>query len=281
MSRYLTYAMNNSSALILLAIAMERYRTICTPHKPKISNTCILRTCILLIIIGSMLALPALWIYGIQTDAWYRGEIIPVVHNFAHKHNNTIIQLYQSSSIIGSIPITHASNQSNKDIQIETKRCLFDDSFRQTWFAYSHLGLVTIATELILLILIAMYVQIGRKIVGLRNSNVLSADAERMRSSTKRKKQATLVLFLITLAFEFTFLPFIIITNIRFFKGPAWYNNQSRGGKMAYHFFLRSYYFNNAVNPFIYCIGSSNFRSALHKLVLALKHRVTACCHRT
>lgn len=276
MSRFFTYAMNNSSTLILLAIAVERYRAVCSPHRPKISNSCILRACALLIVAGVILALPALWIYGIQTDVLYHGDIFKAPYNFAHQHNNS--DIYELGPYIGSISMANMSKYKASDIQIETKRCLIDDKYRQTWFAYSHFGFVTIAAEIILVVLIVMYVQIGRKIMGLRSKNICSTDERRMRSSAKRKKKATLVLFLITLAFEFTFLPFLIITNIRFFKEPDWYNNQSRAGKMAYHFFLRSYYFNNAVNPLIYCISCRGFRSALFELFQTTKDKLQACC---
>ncbi|XP_060581297.1 G-protein coupled receptor 83-like [Ruditapes philippinarum] len=277
MSRFLTYAMNNSSALILLAIAVERYRAICNPHKPKISSSCIFKACVTLIIVGFIIALPALWIYGIQTDAWLHGNILKLPYTVNTEYNNTII--HHSDSNIVSYLMSNKSAYKYSGTQIVTKRCLMDDRFRQTWFAYSHFGFVTIASEIILVILIGIYIQIGRKIYGLRNMGSCSADEESMRRSAKRKKQATLVLFLITLAFEFTFLPFTIITNIRFFTEPAWYNNLSNAGKMAYHFFLRSYYFNNAVNPFIYCVSCGNFRSALFKLFQTLKQKVRNCCN--
>ncbi|KAL4239756.1 hypothetical protein ACF0H5_000559 [Mactra antiquata] len=274
MSRFLTYAMNNSSALILLAIAVERHRAICSPHKPKIQNSCILRACLLLIIIGILLALPSLWIYGIQTDNWY--EVYPIDNTGTHLNN--ISNVYHP--YINLFPLTNKTKYQDIDVQIETKRCLIDDKYRQTWFAYSHFGFVTISSVIVLLLLLSYYIRIGRKIAGLRNRRYSTRHEEEecFKSSIMKKTKASLVLFLITIGFEFTVFPFIVVTNIRFFTKHDWFHNLSLPGKMTYHFFLRSYYFNNAVNPFIYCISSSNFRSALMKILKRIKDKTMSIC---
>lgn len=274
MSRFLTYSMNNSSALILLAIAVERHRAICSPYKPKIQNSCILRACLILVIIGTLLASPSLWIYGIQTDLWYYNT--SMTQSGIDMDNMT----YVYHPYINLFPLSNKMKDKEIDIQIETKRCLIDDNYRQTWFAYSHFGFVTIGSVIILLLLIAFYIRIGKKIAGLRQSNSCTRQPEEecIRNSTKKKTRATFVLFLITLGFEFTVFPFIVVTNIRFFTRQDWFHNLSLSGKMTYHFFLRSYYFNNAVNPFIYCISSSNFRKALLKILRRIKGKTMDCC---
>jgi len=261
MSRYLTYAMNNSSGLILLAIAFERYRTICTPHKPKIQNSFILRSSIALVIIGSLLALPALWIYGIQTDRFnvsmLNGDAISLTHDNGLEYSEVsrwveVNDVYYSSVI--------------------TKRCLIDDSMRKSWLTYGHFLFLTIASIVVWVILLIMYINIGRKIKRLRAGRGSINAEERIRSSAKRKKHATMMLFLITVAFQFSFIPFLIITNIRFFTEPIWYDNLTHVQKVVYHLILRSYYLSCAVNPFIYCISSPNFRSAVIKLCQRLRN---------
>lgn len=272
MSRYLTYAMNNSSGLILLAIACERYRTICTPHKPKIQNSFILKSCVVLIIIGMLLALPALWIYGIQTDK-HNVSISDELHSVVH---DTII--FEHGGLGAN---TYVDTGRTYYSGVVTKRCLIDDPMRKSWFTYSHFLFLSIASILVWFVLIVIYAKIGMKIKRLQSGRGSITDEERIRSSAKRKKHATMMLFLITMAFQFSFIPFIIITNIRFFTEPSWYNNLTRGQKMVYHFFLRSYYLNCAVNPFIYCVSSSMFRSAVMKLFTRLrKHCMETVCRR-
>lgn len=263
LSRYMTYAMNNSSGLILLAIAIERYRTICTPHKPKIQNSFILKSLIVLIITGALVAMPALWIYGIQTDKHnvsIVGDDIVLAHGGFDHEATAVRQQMVGNRIFYS--------------GVVTKRCLIDDSMRKHWFTYAHFLFLTIASVLVWFILIVIYAHIGSKIKRLKSGRMSITAEARLRSSARRKKHATMMLFMITLAFIFSFIPFLIITNIRYFTDPNWYNTLTRIQKMVYHFFLRSYYLNCAINPFIYCISCPSFRSAVVKLCQKLRNFV-------
>ncbi|XP_052268595.1 growth hormone secretagogue receptor type 1-like [Dreissena polymorpha] len=147
MSRFMTYAMNNSSGLILLMIAIERYRAICLPHKTKIQDWFIQKMCVSLVIAGTFLALPALIIYGIQTD---------VAHTVDADDHIELLKSDVHTRSLGNFTMT----STNVDYVI-TKRCLIDDAWRGTAFAYSHFAFVSIASVLVLLILIVLYAQIG------------------------------------------------------------------------------------------------------------------------
>lgn len=289
MSRFVTYSMNNSSGLILVAIAFERYRTICSPHKPKIQKYYIKIICIVMVICGTLLALPALWIYGIQTDVLFVGEDLEIKTRKMIFDNNDIISTQHQNAntsyralINQTFPFKAFRKTELKEDPMEfynmtvTKRCLIDDRILNPWLAYSHFGFLTLAIIIVLFILIFVYGQIAWTIRGLKSMVSTPSDMERVKSSAAKKKQVTFMLFLITLAFEFSFIPFIIITNVRLFTYPEWYNNLGKGQKMVYHFFLRSYLINCAINPFIYCVSSSQFRSAiltLHKRFKSLKGR--------
>ena len=278
MSRYMTYAMNNAAGLVLLTIAVERYRSICTPHKPKIEKACMRIVIVISVIIGPLLALPSLWIYGIQTDLMYDDGSF-VVHKVDGQFERLVSSPYTNDSVNGTVVASYILNQS-RDTQghfTNAKRCLIDDSVRNTWEAYSFFGFLTLASTSVMLCLVVIYSNIAYKIKDLRALASTTSEVSRQRLSAK-KKHATFMLSMITLAFVFSFIPFSIITNIRFFTSDGWYNSQSRIGKMIYQFFLRSYYLNCAVNPFIYCVSSPQFRSAVCKLKARLKGQTSSCC---
>ena len=283
MSRYITYAMNNSSALILIAIAFERYRTICTPHKPRILKNYMKITCICLVFIGTIVALPALWVYGIQTDLLIlKNDIFIEDHHVNQSHLSFVLSNLNDTDFANGTQYMWKKMDSLKAMQrignlTVTKRCMIDDRFRHDWFAFLHFCIITVGSVVILLVLIVIYLHIARKIYGLRKIARTNSELGKNAKASAKKKQATLMVFLITLAFEFTFIPFLIITNIRFFAMPGWYNLQPRAGKMAYHFFLRSYLFNCAINPFIYCVSCPQFRTALCSLNKRLRRNKIFC----
>lgn len=84
---------------------------------------------------------------------------------------------------------------------------------------------------------------------------------------TVRIGRSTLMLFLITLAYVISFLPFYIIvivrqTNEEFIRGL------SKAGYMAYEITLRSYLLSSAINPLIYSFCNAQFREYCKDLFL-------------
>lgn len=76
---------------------------------------------------------------------------------------------------------------------------------------------------------------------------------------TVRIGRSTLMLFLITLAYVLSFLPFYIIALIRQ-TNESFVRGLSGGGHMAYELFLRSYLLSSAINPLIYSFCNAQFR---------------------
>lgn len=76
-----------------------------------------------------------------------------------------------------------------------------------------------------------------------------------------RAKKATWSMFLISLAFVLSYLPFLSLLLVR-----SVHNNfdetLSDGWRAVYKFFLRSYFLNCSINPFIYGISDSKFRQS-------------------
>lgn len=63
-SRFSTYTMNSSSAAILVAIAVDRFKRICRPHGPQFSAKMSKYICIFCIVLALLFSWPSLLIYG-------------------------------------------------------------------------------------------------------------------------------------------------------------------------------------------------------------------------
>ena len=63
-SRFSTYTMNSSSAAILVAIAVDRFKRICRPHGPQFSAKMSKYICIFCIVLALSFSWPSLLIYG-------------------------------------------------------------------------------------------------------------------------------------------------------------------------------------------------------------------------
>jgi hypothetical protein len=85
----------------------------------------------------------------------------------------------------------------------------------------------------------------------------LSVQSEEARRS--RMIKITSMLFLVTLLFMLSFIPYCVIVIIRYVQ-PNYYISLSTTGKAFYHFILRSYLLSMSLNPVIYSFMSEKFR---------------------
>ena len=82
---------------------------------------------------------------------------------------------------------------------------------------------------------------------------------------TVRIGRSTYMLFLITLAYIISFLPFYIVAIIRQ-SDSSFVAHLSKAGHIAYHVFLRSYLLSSAINPIIYSFCNAQFREFVQDL---------------
>ncbi|XP_062576403.1 cholecystokinin receptor type A-like [Saccostrea cucullata] len=75
-----------------------------------------------------------------------------------------------------------------------------------------------------------------------------------------RKRKTTIMLFAVTLLFIISFVPYTVLMTIRNFDSE-FFNHLSDSEKTAYHFFIRSFFLSNALNPLIYGFVSEHFRT--------------------
>ena len=84
--------------------------------------------------------------------------------------------------------------------------------------------------------------------------------------------RTTFMLFVVTLAYVLTFVPYCVIVIIRY-TDADFYDRQSDVQKNFYHVFLRSYLLSSAINPLIYSFTSQAFR----KECAAISKRLFYC----
>ena len=75
-----------------------------------------------------------------------------------------------------------------------------------------------------------------------------------------RARKATSSMFLISLAFVLSYLPMLALLLLRSVD-PEFETGLTDAGRAAYKFFLRSYFLNCSINPFIYGLSDSRFRA--------------------
>ncbi|XP_060077687.1 uncharacterized protein LOC132557209 [Ylistrum balloti] len=92
-----------------------------------------------------------------------------------------------------------------------------------------------------------------------------SMSTQSIESRRAQMYKTTLMLFLVTLLFMVSFIPYCVIVIIRYIQ-PNYYDTLTTTGKAIFQFFLRTYLFSCALNPVIYSFMSEQFRSECVKL---------------
>lgn len=92
---------------------------------------------------------------------------------------------------------------------------------------------------------------------------------------TKATMKNTVMMRMVTIAFMMSFTPFLCILIIRY-TNPLYYLSLNDPGKIAYHVFLRTYFINSMLNPFIYGFMDLYFRRLVKDLFSKLF--CSKCC---
>lgn len=88
-----------------------------------------------------------------------------------------------------------------------------------------------------------------------------------------RARKATFSMFLISIAFVVSYLPFLSLLLVRTLQ-ESFDESLSDTGRAVYKFFLRSGYLNCAINPFIYGISDSSFRQNCRSVLTSIWNRL-------
>lgn len=299
-----------SSACVLIVIAVDRYRKICVPHGKQMSQTMAKAMCIVAMMAALLFSWPGFAIYGstpIQTrDPFITGyecnllvEIkltwYPIIFNGALLFIafSSFIVLTVLYSIIGKVVWKHRKlrtrgDEINKTEVTEVKtsdehgipnpnfHSGSSDSFSGVESANSDKKNATSQNSP------RRDSNVSKDKIELRTrTSSVSKETKRPKSTLQRAldkfdrtKRTTFMLFLITLFFFFSYVPYLVL-RIAFYTNPAWYPNMTFSGKVAFNTFLWFVYVNNMANPIIYGFCDQRFRNEVRNCYnsLCLRNR--------
>lgn len=78
----------------------------------------------------------------------------------------------------------------------------------------------------------------------------------------KASRDNTMTLLLITATFILAYVPYIAIAMFRYMH-EDYYEHMIKSERIAYHVFLRFYFLNSTISPFIFCFSNRRFRAKL------------------
>ena len=79
-------------------------------------------------------------------------------------------------------------------------------------------------------------------------------------------RRNTLIMRMVTFTFMLSYLPFLILVTLRY-SDPDVPTKLNKTSKIVYHVFLRSYFLNSVIRPFIYIVMNQRYRSKVCDLV--------------
>lgn len=290
-TRGITFVINNVSACILVAIAIDRVLCVYKPLKRRSLTLMYAKwSCVIAILIGTVTGWPGFVFYGTAT----------------------LPEKLDTVTVLG-------------------KTCLIADEFiisKSRWpFIYSIILFALMIT--VFIILSVLYIMIGRKLYVVNGSlDVYSVkrkaslmdtlkkialgheednpesrqpDLDKRRVSFKvsaktvsaprgarmcrrisgtnltASRDNTVTMAMVTVAFMVSFLPYLIIVTLRYINSQ-FYFDLTKNEKIAYHVFLRQYFLNSVINPFIYSFANKQFRSTVMTTFKQAIERIKTCC---
>lgn len=303
--RNITFTMNNGSSFVLTGIAYDRYNRICRPLKKQLDTLQAKKIVVASMLFSVVFAWPSLVLYGTQTipipvpgkpyvcligkTCLYEDSYVPTVYplllSLLLTTGNVIIDaiLIFVYSKIGyevwqrSTDIEYSS--SKKTRKASTSTLSTDDNMinRKENTVMTPLNSssgkedqadenkTTPSPKK------APSRQISTQSMKMSTFRQRSLSVASIESRKAQMHKTTLMLFMVTLLFMGSFVPYCVIAIIRAVN-KDYYLNLSTVGKAVYNLFLRTYMLSSSLNPIIYSFLSVEFRKECGKLFNRAKY---------
>lgn len=98
-----------------------------------------------------------------------------------------------------------------------------------------------------------------------RMNRIISDELRHVEVKEFSLRRNTLIMRMVTIAFVASFLPYLVIVTLRY-SNPDIPTQLSKAEQILYHVFLRTYFINSVINPFIYGFMNMEFRAKLKEL---------------
>ena len=255
-----------ASGFILLAIAVDRYRRVCKPHKSKIESQLAVKISILSGALALVLSIPVVLIYGQHT---YSPSDLNITVSECSSSSGSIHsvfpQIYYGFLFILFVIILIPLSVLYGLIWHTLRRRKKSFSFNMTYLSASRNSFHNIATNEVPL----MLKQSKGKSESNPTVNHIKGDPLQIRKSTIEKKnryqfyklkRTTFKLFLTTAFFTISFLPYHALMIYRTVVADL--VNLEPAAELTYNLFLRSYQL-YTLNPTVYAICDNKFWTQL------------------
>ena len=310
-SRFTTYICNSAAALVLIAIAVDRYQRICKPHQRTITTKTSKMICLGTVGLSFLTCTPSLVFYGIQyipvpgmegvyikmcliensyVDTKYPLAffifnvictfstfiIISVLYSCVgfqvcrrwkiRSRSKARPSMISSSSMNGvdvhakqppeMIKLTINGVDSNENSQQSRRSSVneLENAHNHIKPDIKHLSVNSRAESTSSL---SRSPRLLRK--ALLNASVTLRSTKACDERARRVGKTALMLFIVTVVYVISFLPFLGIAIHRSITTIAW-ATESKYNEIIFHLITRSYLLNCAANPIIYSFCNSMFR---------------------
>jgi len=259
--RWFSYAVNNVTSCVILAIAVERHRVICKPWIQKLSNKTLRMICYCITLSSAVYALPMFFVYGTKP--------VPL-HGQSASHRNKSEWASTEAKLltISALNKTNISIEHTDDAVAYGHTCSVNNFVINSSLILSVMCAYLSSILIFFGILVYLYANITTKLVCRRNK-ALTEKNERRKTSTKRIRTVTLMALALALSYVCCYLPCLVCLSIRVFN-PNFYYSLTNPGKTIFQLFLKFYLVDSALNPIIYCYCSRDFRRALSAYFVVL-----------
>lgn len=277
--RFTNYFTCSSSALILVVIAVDRYRKICVPHGKQITPTTAKVTCFLVLLLGILMSWPAPILFGITnvqtSDPNINGsrcytESIENVAKYQGLFNTWLIVVIAVSFCILVIMYTLIWREIMRRTRLKYEQNRISSSISSTSLNASNTN--------------ATVECIGRNVSNEMNTlpernEEIRPEAEKRVSCTDhaqnarknrcdpfdRKRKTTVIFVLLTAIYFLSFFPHLILKIVTFMKRDFLLNLKFQE-KVVYNTFIWCFFINNMANCFVYGCFDARFRRELGRI---------------
>lgn len=289
-SRFTNFFLNNASACLLAAIAVDRYKRVKHPLRPSMTFVCFRRICIVGVMFSFLGALPSIFIYGTRTTVVNarKKTFIYVLTKTCHVDDEAdpvlrlVFSLYLLAVTVAIFGILVSL------YTLIAKSLIIRQKSFQTVPLKKHPPLLRSASLTILApnpkrkrehVIHHSLLQRSHSVTCLEQSTSTfrprtHSDTARLLINGKhmRAGKTTLIMFAVTVVFLISFIPHLVIVNMRYMS-PKNFTDLTPVQWSFYHFGVRSYLLNSAVNPLIYCFMNAAFRKKVKRSIMDLYYK--------